>query len=306
MIACYNNPDLIIGTLQSVEQQTYTDWELILVEDCSTDNTLEVLQQYIQANSQKSRYKLIPLKKNGGVSFAKGTGVQHSSGEIIVICDHDDELAPNALEEIVRVHQQHPEASIVYTQHYNCDHQLTPFEITPQHGQIVYSDILEDKIGHLLTFKRRYYDKTPGYNPFFRVADDRDIIYKLEEVGDAIFIAKPLYYFRISARGASRGYEGFNKSRDEKLVAIQHARERRTKSGLKQISEQAYITLLAEHYLLQTEGYILMDKPLGMPFITSLVRAFYYRPTSNLKRKLKATLLLSRIKRLLLGSKTKL
>lgn len=297
VIACYNNPDLIVGTLHSVERQTYPDWELVLVEDCSTDNTLDVLQQLICQSALKDRYRLIPLAKNGGVSMAKGTGVQHSTGDIIVICDHDDELAPTALEEIVKVHREKPTASIVHTQHYNCDHLLQPIEIAPESGQVLYSDILEDKIGHLLTFKRLSYQLTIGYDPFFRVTDDKDIIYKLEEVGDTVFIEKPLYYFRISNRGASRGYEGFNKSRDEKLVATKNAIARRKISGVKQISDEAFVNLLAEHYLLQAEGYILMDKPLGKPFLTSLLKSFYYRPGINLKRKIKAALLLSRVKR---------
>ncbi|MCP2043695.1 glycosyltransferase family 2 protein [Pontibacter sp. HSC-36F09] len=304
VIACYNNPDLIIGTLQSVERQTYDNWEVVLVEDSSTDNTLEVLQQFVISSAFKARYKLIPLPKNGGVSHAKGMGVRNSSGEIIVILDHDDQLAPNALEEIVPIHQLYPEASIVYTQHYNCDHLLNPLEIAPESAQVVYSDILEEKIGHLLTYKRRHYDLTPGYDLFFKVSDDKDIIYKLEEVGDTIFVEKPLYYFRISHRGASRGFEGFNKSRDEKLVAAQNAMARRDKSGVKQISQRDYINFLAEHYLLQAEGYILMKKPLGKPFIYSLFKSFFYRPTKNIKRKLRATLLLSIIKRLIFGSKT--
>ncbi|MBX0333262.1 glycosyltransferase family 2 protein [Pontibacter sp. HSC-14F20] len=305
VIACYNNPDLIIGTLQSVEQQTYTDWEIVLVEDCSTDNTQEVLKQFIAVSAFRVRYKLILLPVNGGVSHAKGTGVRNSSGEIIVILDHDDTLSPDALEEIVPAHQQHPGASIVYTQHYNCDHLLQPFELF-ESGQVIYSDIIEDKISHLLTFKKKHFDLSPGYDPFFRVADDKDIIYKLEEVGDVIFIAKPLYYFRISTRGASRGYEGFNKSRDEKLVATQNAMARRNKSGVKQISKQDYINFLAEHYILQAEGYILMDKPLGYSFLDSLFKSFYYKPTANLKRKLKAALLLSRMKRFFLGRKAKI
>lgn len=267
-----------------------------MVEDCSTDNTLEVLRQYVAQHSLGDRCKLIALPENHGVSFAKGTGVRHSKGEIIVICDHDDALAPNAIEEIVKAHQAYPKASIVYTQRYNCDAQLHPLEVAAC-SQVVYSDILEDQISHLLTYKHTCYNQTSGYDSFFKLADDRDIIYKLEEVGDVILLEKPLYYFRISDRGISQGYESFNKSRDEKLIAALNAVERRKSSMVKQITPKAMANFLAEHYLLQAEGYILMDKPLSTSFLTSLLKAFYYRPGSNLKRKLKATLLLSRIKR---------
>lgn len=300
IVACYNNPDLILETLDSIQKQTYQNWELVLVEDCSTDNTLEVLKQFVAQQNLENRYKLIALPQNHGVSFAKGTGVKHSSGDIVVICDHDDALAPNALEEIVKAHQAYPKASIVYTQRYNCDSQLRPLEIAAC-SQVVYSDILEDQISHLLTYKRSCYNQTSGYDPFFKLADDRDIIYKLEEAGEVIFLEKPLYYFRISDRGVSQGYEGFNKSRDEKLIAALNAVARRNASGVKQITRKAFSQFLAEHYLLQAEGYILMEKPLSMSFLISLLKSFYYNPLSNLTRKLKALLLLSRIKRSLVS-----
>jgi len=301
IVACYNNPDLILETLDSIKRQSYQNWELILVDDCSVDNTVEVLENFIRSSPFQERIKLIKLLENKGVSFSKGIGVKNSNGDIIVICDHDDALAPNALEEIVKVHQHNPIASIVYSQHYNCDSQLNPIEIEACSGQINYSDIIEDKISHLLTYKRNYYDLTSGYNPYFKIADDKDIIYKLEEVGDTVFLNKPLYYFRISSRGASQGFENFNKSRDEKLVAARNAISRRNKSLVKQITPEAFNELLAEHYLLQAEGYILMDKPLNISFILSILKAYYYKPAKNIKRKLKATFLLSRIKRSLKG-----
>ncbi|RIJ42756.1 glycosyltransferase family 2 protein [Pontibacter oryzae] len=300
IVACYNNPDLILETLDSIQKQTYQNWELVLVEDCSTDNTLEVLRRFVAQHNLADRCKLIALPQNHGVSFAKGTGVQHSSGEIIVICDHDDALAPNALAEIVKAHQAYPKASIVYTQRYNCDYQLRPLEIAAC-SQVVYSDILEDQISHLLTYKRSCYNQTSGYDPFFKLADDRDIIYKLEEVGEVIFLEKPLYYFRISDRGISQGYEGFNNSRDEKLIAALNAVTRRNASRVKQITHKAFSQFLAEHYLLQAEGYILMEKPLSLSFLISLLKSFYYNPLSNLTRKLKALLLITRIKRSLVG-----
>jgi glycosyltransferase involved in cell wall biosynthesis len=306
VIACYNNPDLILETLRSIELQTYNDWELILVDDCSTDNTVAVLKEYIKSSSYQEKYKLILSPKNGGVSSAKGLGVEQATGDIIAICDHDDALAPEALTEVVKVHIQNPKASIVYTQHYNCDQLLRPVEIAPGSGHVRYSDILEEKVGHLLTFKRSAYQQTTGYDSGFKVADDKNIIYKLEEVGDVVFIEKPLYYFRISERGTSRGYEGFNKSRDEKLIAVKQAIARRKISGIKPISQQDYEEFLAEHYLLQAEGYILMQKPLRKAFFTSLAKAYYYRPTKSIYRKIKATLLLSRIKRMLVGAEKKL
>jgi glycosyltransferase involved in cell wall biosynthesis len=297
IVANYNNAGEITQALNSIEQQDYLDWEVVVVDDGSTDRSLRVIDEFFSTAIDKQKYIVVGLGKNQGVGCAKKTGVNRSSGEVIVICDADDALAPNALSQVVQAHTAHPDASIVFSSHYNCDHALHPIGIDPGSAPVVYSDILEDKISHLLSFKRKHYLLTAGFDSYFKLAVDKDIFYKLEEVGEVVFIDKPLYYYRISNKGISRGYERFNKSRDYKLTAIKNAIARREKSGVKQITQDAFTALLAEHYLLQAEGYILMNKPLGKPFLSSLLKSFYYRPGLNLKRKLKAVLLLSRVKR---------
>ena len=89
----YNREDLVQTTIKSIQAQTYTNWELIIVDDGSTDNTEEVLKPYLE----DKRIQYIK-KKNTGQAHSLNTGVGYAKGEFIVFLDSDDEAYNNWLE----------------------------------------------------------------------------------------------------------------------------------------------------------------------------------------------------------------
>lgn len=95
VIPTYNREHIIHKTLDSVMHQTYQDWECIIVDDHSTDETKEVIQEYIQ-NDHRFRYILNERKK--GAQGARNTGIVHANGEWICLFDSDDIMYPNYLE----------------------------------------------------------------------------------------------------------------------------------------------------------------------------------------------------------------
>ena len=84
---CYNSADFIRLTLNSIAEQTYTNWELIVIDDQSTDNTTEIVEVFAQ---QHNNVKLIKLDKNGGVANARNIGLEHVSGKYVAFLDSDD------------------------------------------------------------------------------------------------------------------------------------------------------------------------------------------------------------------------
>lgn len=94
ILPAYNAESCIQSTIQSVLNQTYTDWELIVIDDGSTDNTVAICQQ-IQASDKRIN---IFSKPNGGPSSARNLGLQQVHGEYLMFLDADDQFAPNALE----------------------------------------------------------------------------------------------------------------------------------------------------------------------------------------------------------------
>ena len=110
VIPLYNKEKAIIVTLQSVTAQTYTDYEVIIVDDGSTDNSLNVVRERIsELNNEKIR---VVHKTNGGVSSARNRGIKEAKGEYIALLDGDDLWEPTFLEEQVKLIHDFPQAAM--------------------------------------------------------------------------------------------------------------------------------------------------------------------------------------------------
>lgn len=93
IIPCYNGEKFIGEAIESVINQTYKNWELIIVDDGSTDNSEEIVKQYLLDN----RIQYIQHKKNKGIPSARNTGIKKSNGEFIALLDDDDMWIPSKL-----------------------------------------------------------------------------------------------------------------------------------------------------------------------------------------------------------------
>jgi glycosyltransferase involved in cell wall biosynthesis len=91
---CYNVENYISRTIECILAQSYSNWELLLVDDKSTDATIQIIQDYLLKDS---RFKLIVLEKNSGPAVARQTGIDNSKGEYIAFCDSDDLWEPEKL-----------------------------------------------------------------------------------------------------------------------------------------------------------------------------------------------------------------
>jgi glycosyltransferase involved in cell wall biosynthesis len=99
IIPAYNRSTLILDTLTSVMQQTFTDWECIVVDDGSKDNTREVVQQVM---AQDARFKYV-YQENAERSAARNNGVKYASGKYICFLDSDDQFTPQHLQGLFEV-----------------------------------------------------------------------------------------------------------------------------------------------------------------------------------------------------------
>lgn len=106
ILPLYNGKELVVKSLDSVLRQTYSHWELIIVDDGSTDQGADfIAAHYPQA--------IIIRKKNAGVAAARNTGIQHSKGDIVAFLDQDDEWLPTKLREQWTLLQADPYCSFV-------------------------------------------------------------------------------------------------------------------------------------------------------------------------------------------------
>ena len=114
VIPLYNKEKSISSTLQSVLAQTYADYEVVVVNDGSTDNSAAVVQCFISKSPISNTHCGIHLlnQQNAGVSAARNLGVKHSRGEYVVFLDGDDIWDKDFLSELVRLMQDFPGKSI--------------------------------------------------------------------------------------------------------------------------------------------------------------------------------------------------
>lgn len=117
---CYNSSPFLEETISSVMNQTFTDWELIITDDQSTDKSVEIIQKH-----QDSRIKLIIAEKNGGAGHARNLSLQQATGRFITFLDADDFWEPDFIEEMVNFMKKE-NAEIAYSNYARCDENLVP------------------------------------------------------------------------------------------------------------------------------------------------------------------------------------
>lgn len=110
IIPCYNSGEYIEETLESVYKLTYTHFEVIVIDDGSTDKkTLAILDKI------ESEYKLSIIRQdNAGPSVARNNAIKYATGKYFLPLDSDDLILPDALEKLVKAANQSPEASVIY------------------------------------------------------------------------------------------------------------------------------------------------------------------------------------------------
>lgn len=205
LIASYNNGQYLEEAISSVYEQTYTNWEIIIVDDCSTDNSEQEYKKY----SGDERIKIFFNSENKGCGYTKRRCVEEANGEICGFLDPDDKLVSQALEKMVNLHLEKPETSLIGSNAYRCDKDLN---IESVYAKENISDIKFNDpyffnfggyIGHFATFKKEFYFKTEGIDVFLKRAVDQDLYLKLCEVGSVFIFDEPLYYYRFHDKGIS-------------------------------------------------------------------------------------------------------
>lgn len=113
----YNCADFIIETIESIRTQTYQNWELLITDDCSTDNSREIIENYVQKDP---RIKLFKLSKNSGAGIARNNSIAEAKGRFIAFCDSDDRWFPNKLEKQLPF-MLDKDCGVSYSSYMTCD-----------------------------------------------------------------------------------------------------------------------------------------------------------------------------------------
>lgn len=207
LIAHFNHFEYFKKCYESIQNQTYTDFEVIVVDDCSTDGSWGRLQKYV---GDDQRFHFYKNDLNRGVGYTKKRCVELATGEICGFVDPDDALTPNALAKSLMPYEN-VEIVGTHSQMYICDEYLNvnktylkSRKISP--GNRFFFNI-HFEISHFFTFRKSAYMKTAGLQPKYTLAEDMDLYLKLYELGEIRFVKEPLYYYRVHGKGLSHNQE---------------------------------------------------------------------------------------------------
>lgn len=203
------NPLILERTIESVRAQSYPAWELCLVDDHSESKEVDgVLARY----AADSRIRVHKRAERGGISAASNNALAMATGEWIVLLDHDDELAQDALFHVVDEINREPEAGIIYSDEDHIDEngrRFDPFFKPQWSPNLILS---ENYVCHLMAFRRDLALSVNGFRSETDLSQDHDLLLRMSAKTEKIsHIPKILYHWRTeneSMKRASTHEEG--------------------------------------------------------------------------------------------------
>ena len=190
MICCYNSEKYLRETIDSIIYQTYSNWEIVIVNDGSTDNTEKIIFDYIDQGISITYFK----QKNKGFGAARNKAIDLAKGDWIAIIDHDDICMPNRLKYQVNDIKNNPKAKLLFGNsiHINSNgdflnyqfHKINPinFDLSPgiaaenlmKYGCFIDSEtvIFNKKIANFIGGFNETYKYILDYDFFLRVAEN--------------------------------------------------------------------------------------------------------------------------------------
>ncbi len=211
VIPLYNKACYVEKAVLSVLSQTFTEYELIIVNDGSKDNFKEVLERIDLKNTD---YRLIN-QANAGVSSARNIGVQSSKYPYIAFLDADDWWEPTYLEEMSLLVKEYPEGGIYGSSYYlvkNENKRIAPIGLKPgfKSGEINYYQVYAETLcmplwtGAVVVPKECFLEQG-GFNPVLKLGEDLDLWVRIALKYPVVFINKPLSNYNQDVDVYNRG-----------------------------------------------------------------------------------------------------
>lgn len=195
-LCCYNSEKYLIETLDSVINQIYTDWELVIINDGSTDSTEAIVKDYIDRGFPILYYS----QKNHGLGYSRNVALEHSSGKYIAFLDHDDVWLPNKLEKQMAIFENNVNIDFIYTNYYIAkNRKLTIKYKKEQPKGSVFERFLSDYPVHVSTtvVRKSSIDNLHSlFNPDLNMTEDYDFFMRILYKGLAEYIGEPLATYR--------------------------------------------------------------------------------------------------------------
>ena len=210
IIPLYNKAPYVRKTVESVIGQTFGDYELIIIDNGSTDGSSKIVAEFTDPRIRKIR-----LEENVGVSNARNKGVELSTAPYICFLDADDWWEPTFLEEMAGLTERHLDASIYGTGYYivkNGKKRVAPVGVEDgfTEGEINYCKVYAKTLCMPLTsitvaMSRTIFDEMGGFKPYLKLGEDFDLWIRIALKHKVVFLNKPLSSYNQDVDVTYRG-----------------------------------------------------------------------------------------------------
>ncbi len=211
IVASYNHANFLSRRMNSLVGQTYADVDILVIDDKSPDNSVDILQLY----GSQPRVRLVLREENGGWVTVSNQGFDMSSGEYVLFANCDDDCDPRMVERLVDALQRHPSAGIAFCRSWLVDEQdhvlgddfsirESKFRKRCSHdtllsGQeasrfLLHSCVIPNLSAAL--FRRECFEKVGKLSSAYRVCCDWDLFFRVAAEYDIAYVAEPLNRFR--------------------------------------------------------------------------------------------------------------
>jgi len=206
LLTCYNHLAYLPAALDGILNQTFRDYEIIAIDDGSTDGTREWL------SSRPEPMVRMFNEKNLGTYGSLNVALGKASGDYVAILNDDDLWAPEKLERQLALFESHPKVGLVHTDGKFIDGDCATVEGSPlgfefprtETGDVLLSLIYANKIiASAVLVKRECFDRLGGFNENYFGSGDWEMWMRIAEVYDVGFVPEPLTYYRVHGANAS-------------------------------------------------------------------------------------------------------
>ncbi len=195
-------PRLLAATLQSVVDQSYSRWQLCLVDDASTSvETRLVLDNFAGVRADDARVIIRRRSENGGIVAASNDALALATGELVAFVDHDDVLAPDALLHVAMAARRQPGVKLIYTDSRMIDHVGNVLNVFSKPDWSPTTLLSYNYVNHLMVVRRDLLNRLGGLRPDYAGSQDWDLLLRLREElqdEDVIHLPHNLYDWRAT------------------------------------------------------------------------------------------------------------
>ena len=195
VLPVYNGSEYLAESIESVLAQTYANWELIVVNDCSTDNTLAIASDFA---NKDARIKVFSNKENLKLPNTLNAGFEHATGEYYTWTSDDNKYKPDALRVMVECLEKNPDTVMVYANYKTIDSNGNVIELAekPEPKYMFVGNV----VGACFLYRSDAAHKVGLYDANLFLAEDYDYWIRLYEVGKVLHIEDDLYCYRIHGK----------------------------------------------------------------------------------------------------------